>query len=139
MPAWSGVTLVTDQDLTARESSMPEKAKEQKRGARTPYDSKRALAKEEIRQHVVRRGYNPDYLLDPVGELKTAAVYLELALIYRDMGSIRGEDFLVEKAAEYQQLWEDERDLLVLSYDDSEATSEPKPAVRLGTVELRRA
>jgi len=138
MPAWNTVTLVTDDDLTALESSMPGLAKRQTSGSKSPLDGKRALAKTEIERYIRRRGFDPDSLTDPVNELKAAAAYLELSMIYQDMAQ-RGEGSALEKSAFYFDRWQQEREELVLSYSDSTSVPDSTPKIRLGTVELRRA
>lgn len=139
MPAWSEVILVTDDDLTAVESTMPEIARQQRNGVRTPLDSKRALAKDQIARELKRRGYDTAGLLTPEEDLKQAAVYLELSMIYQDMAGLKGDAVSFDKSAQYRKLWEEERDGLSVSYDPSLVTSSETASVRIGTVELRRA
>ncbi len=139
MPAWITVVLCEDDDLTSQESSMPDLAKSQtSSGLRTPYDFKRALAKKQIENLIRRRGIDPDNLLDPVGELKQAAVYLELSLIYQDMGG-RGEAVALEKSQLYRDLFNDETRDLVLAYDEEADEPEPTAGLRMRSVRISRA
>lgn len=140
MPAWTDVVLCEDADLTAQESSMPDLAKSQTSGggaSRTPYDSKRALAKKQIESVIRRRGILPDSLLDP-GELRQAAVYLELSLIFQDMGG-RGEAIALDKSQLYRGLYEDEVRDLVLSYNEDAPEPPAVAGVRMRTVRVSRS
>lgn len=88
MNPWTAAVLVTDADLTQYESRMPTLAKRTRAdGANNSYDGKRALAKLELGQRLKRTGVDPEQLADP-SELRLAAIFLELSLMYQDMAAL---------------------------------------------------
>ncbi len=119
MSLFDDAVLCTDEDLAAVESRMPEQGKNVRNASTglTAYDGKRALAKEAIAKFLRKRGLHPDGLLTP-GQLKTAAVYKELALIYRDLGG-KNDSIAWDKAKHYENQFDEEMSSLTLDYDAS--------------------
>jgi len=112
---WVDVVLASDDDLRDQESRMPEQAMAiQGRGGRAAYDGKRRIAKRDIESWLRRRGLDPDGLNQPT-QLNVAAVYKELALIYRDMAN-RNDTVAMEKAEYYESQYDEELDGLALDY-----------------------
>jgi len=117
MSAWTDATLCTDSDLTTYESRMPEAAKKVAGGSgQSAYDGKRAVAKDEIGARLERRGTDPDGLTRPA-QLRRCAIFLELALIFRDMAQ-RNDNIAADKAAYYDTRADDELDGLALEWTD---------------------
>jgi hypothetical protein len=107
MSAWDDAALCTDADLTSQESRMPEIAQKGKsENGASAYDGKRALVKRDLESWMERRGVNPDALKRPA-QLNRAAVFLELAYIYRDLAQ-RNDTVAAGKADYYQERFDEE-------------------------------
>jgi hypothetical protein len=129
--AWNDQDLCTDADLTAQESVMPDLAKRNRKSTNaTSYDGKRALVKRDIASWLRRNNYFTDALADPT-EFNRAAVFLELAYIYADMGS-SGDSIATAKAASYREMYEYELEGLQISYDRSVSVPDEKEPVQIG-------
>jgi len=125
---WTEIVLATDEDLRNQESRMPEAARQTlSKGGFYAYDGKRDLAKADIGNYLRRRGTDPNYLLDP-SQLNRAAVFLELAYIYRDLAN-RNDTVSAEKARVYQQFYDYEIENLFLD-SDAPAGSGPTTTIR---------
>lgn len=127
MSAFSTATLCVDADLSQQESRMPAAAN----AVRTPsgntaYDGKITLAKEAIERKIRRMNIHPDSITAPA-QLKRAAVYKSLELMYRDMAS-RNDSVSWDKAKYYSDLFEDEIENVQLDYDITLAPA-PKQSV----------
>lgn len=116
---WTDAVLVTDADLTAWERNMPELAQKMKgpSGA-SAYDGKRALAKNRLAKVLLQKGITPDAIQD-FSQLKDAATFLELELIFRDL-SEKPESIASIKAEHYATLFESELELLILKLSDGQ-------------------
>jgi hypothetical protein len=132
--AWDDFQLCQDEDLTQVESRMPAQAKAMRSGMNaSPYDGKRDLAKRVIATHLRKRGIDPEGVQTP-DQLKLAAVYQELSLIYRDMSS-RGDSNAEFKAELYASMYNDELEALHIDY---QAPMTPEPPRAFLGIPLRR-
>ncbi len=138
MSLFDDTTLCQDSDLTDQESKMPDLAK-RVRGAngKTAYDGKRALAKEIISKQLRKRGIHPDALTKPE-QLKRAAVYKELELVYRDMAD-KNDSVSSDKANYYMKAFDDELDSLELDYDPSLAPDTSQTIHVVSSIPLYRS
>jgi hypothetical protein len=121
--AWSQLTLATDEDLTNVESRMPEMAKAVRnpQTGKTAFDGKRDLAKSAIYKRLVKKAIDPDSVTDAT-VLTSLAVYKELELIFRDMGS-RNDSVSMDKASFYAGMFEDEMEYVLTQLGASDASS----------------
>lgn len=132
---WKNVNLATDEDISSQESRMPDAAKQvRSKGGFYAYDGKRDLAKRDIEAYLRRRNTDPNYLTDPT-QLNRAAVFLELAYIYRDMAN-RNDTVSADKAKYYQERYEDEIETVLLDY--SPPSERAPSAVVRPDIALRR-
>jgi hypothetical protein len=104
---FDSVDLITDDDLSAWESKMPSLAV--KMGV---YAGKRLLAKNYLAKQLLKRGVDPTQLADP-GQLKDAAVFKELHLLFGDL-SDKVDSIAAQKAKHYAELLESELELVIL-------------------------
>lgn len=139
MSAFSDAVLCTDDDLKQQESRMPEAAKAVRapNGA-TAADGKIALAKEAVEKWLRRHGIHPDGVTNPA-QLKRAATYKTLELMFRDMGS-RNDSVSWDKAKFYAEAFDEEIDTLELDYDPSLVPQKPaSTAGGVNSIPLYRA
>ena len=126
MSLFDTTILATDADLTAWESRMPELGQKSKSSSgSSPFDGKRVLAKNYLAKQLIKRGVNLDDVADP-GQLKDAAVFKELELIFSDM-SLSPDDLAAKKALHYSHLFDDELELVILR--STEQTDDIRPTV----------
>ena len=128
----TAVAPATDEDLTAWESRMPDLAKK----ARAPsgssaYDGKRQLAKAFLAKQLIKRSVDLSVIADP-GQLKDAAVFKELELMFRDL-SQAPDDVAGKKAIYYAGLFDNELELVVLK------STTPTETIRPSITSLSRA
>src|SRR6266852_2486069 len=100
--------LAGDEDLTMWERKMPTMAQ-----TMNVYSGKRFLAKNFIRKTLLKVNIDPSLLGNP-NQLKDAAVFKELELIFRDM-SDKPESIAGAKANYYAKLFESEMELIILT------------------------
>lgn len=135
MSAWTEAALCVDADLTAYESRMPEAAKKVRGDSNaSAYDGKRLLAKEEIEVRLEGRGIDVDGILRPA-QFRRAAVFCELAMIYRDLAQ-RNDNVAGEKALYYEQRFDNEMERIAVEYVDPGDT---KPPVVRPQIWMRRS
>ena len=108
MSLFDDTVLATDSDLTAWESKMPALAQKA-----TCYTGKRQLAKTFLAKQLIKRGVDMAALTNPA-QLKDAAVFKELELMFRDMAE-KNESIATTKADHYARLFDDELELVVLT------------------------
>lgn len=129
MSVWSAAgNLATDEDLSIHESSMPGRAQQRlgPTGTAASYQ-KHELAKERIESDLRKRGVSVDGITTP-GQLKRAAIWLTLSLMFRDMA--RDTDRVSqEKADLYQAMYQDEMESITLDYDSSLVPSPPAQVI----------
>ena len=131
MSLYDDAVLVDDSDLSNWESKMPAAA--QKTGA---YAGKRQLAKNYLTKQLLKRGVDPSTLADPT-QLKDAATFKELELIYQDMSS-KADSIAGDKAKHYRSLFDDELETVILSVANSQDTTDTvKPTI--SSISLLRA
>ena len=116
---WEQIVLVEDDDLTVYESRMPEIAKVPLEGSTVaPFTNKRQLAKDTLYRELSRRDIDMNKLVDPM-VLKTAAVFMELHLIFNDIGT--RIEWAPAKTAYYGQQFDYEmKDVVILEEEDGE-------------------
>ncbi len=138
MSAFSDAVLCAEDDLRAQESRMPDAAKAVRapNGA-TAADGKITLAKEAAEKWLRRHGIHPDGVITPA-QLQRAAVYMTLALMFRDMGS-RNDSVSWDKAKFYTAQFEEEMSSLELDYDSSLVPQQPARAGGVNSIPLYRA
>lgn len=125
MSLWDSAILCTDADLTDQESRMPELGKKVvAESGKTAYDGKRLLAKRDIAAFLKRTSYHTAGLTDPT-QFNRAAVFLELAYIYRDL-AVRNDTISKDKSDDYLLMYKEEIESLQIDYADPgvEDTSE---------------
>jgi hypothetical protein len=118
---WSTATLAQDSDLTRYESRMPDLAKKiVGPSGKSCYDGKRDIAKHRIANLLRARNMDLDGLQAPT-QLADAAALLELSLIFRDM-AWRNDAVAAEKAAYYEQTFQEEMDGIALDYEEPDVS-----------------
>ena len=122
MSVWTAATLVTDADLTAQESRMPDQAQRVVADSGgTAYDGKRGLVKADLTSWIKRRGLSAAGVLDPT-EFNRAATFLELSYIYRDMAQ-RNDVVASGKSDFYHARYVEEIEGLDFDYEAPTATA----------------
>ena len=106
------------------ESACPIRPRRVKQRKVTAPHGERGLAKNFIAKQLIKRGVNLDRISTPA-QLKDAAVFQELSLIYGDL-SLAVDDNAAKKSKYYSDLFEDELELIVLQTTSGE---EVRPSV----------